>query len=35
MLFEPCNSVLFVVSLVVGGIIGTLIGVESKMKKDR
>lgn len=33
MLFEPCNSVLFVVSLVVGGIIGTLIGVESKMKK--
>lgn len=33
MLFEPCNSVLFVASLVIGGIIGTLIDIEGKMKK--
>lgn len=32
MLKEPCNSVLFVISLVIGGIIGTVINVEGKMK---
>lgn len=31
LLLEPCNSVLFVVSLVVGGIIGTAINIEGKM----
>ncbi len=32
MLNEPCNSVLFVVSLVIGGLVGTLINIEGKMK---
>lgn len=32
LLFEPCNSVLFVISLVIGGIAGTIIDVEDKMK---
>ncbi|MGN1317695.1 MAG: DUF554 family protein, partial [Lachnospirales bacterium] len=30
---EPCNSILFVISLVIGGIIGTLLDIEGKMKK--
>ncbi len=32
LLFEPCNSVLFVISLVIGGIAGTIIDIEGKMK---
>ena len=32
MLNEPCNSVLFVISLVIGGLVGTLINIEGKMK---
>lgn len=32
MLLEPCNSVLFVVSLVIGGIIGAAVNIEGKMK---
>ena len=32
MLNEPCNSVLFVVSLVIGGIAGTIINIEGKMQ---
>lgn len=32
MLNEPCNSVLFVISLVIGGLIGTVIDIEGKMK---
>lgn len=33
LLFEPCNSVLFVISLVIGGIIGTALDIEDKMKR--
>lgn len=33
MLFEPYNSVLFAVSLVLGGIAGSVIDIEEKMKK--
>ncbi len=33
MLFEPCNSVLFVISLVIGGIVGTLLDIEGKMQR--
>lgn len=29
---QPCNSVLFVISLVVGGIIGTLINIEGRLQ---
>lgn len=32
MILEPCNSVLFVISLVVGGIVGTFFNIEGKMK---
>lgn len=33
MILEPCNSVLFVISLVIGGIVGTILDIEGKMKK--
>lgn len=33
MITEPCNSVLFVISLVIGGLVGTAIDIEGKMKK--
>ena len=29
---QPCNSVLFVISLVVGGLIGTVINVEGRLQ---
>lgn len=32
MLTEPCNSVLFVISLVIGGLAGTIADIEGKMK---
>ena len=28
---QPCNSVLFVISLVVGGLVGTVINVEGRL----
>ena len=33
MMLEPCNSVLFVISLVIGGIVGTILDIEGKMKR--
>lgn len=32
LILEPCNPVLFVVSLVIGGLIGTAIDIEGKIK---
>lgn len=32
MINEPCNPVLFVVSIVIGGIVGTLIDIDGKIK---
>lgn len=33
LLNEPCNSILFVISLVLGGLIGTIIDIEGNMKR--
>lgn len=33
MINEPCNPVLFVISLVIGGLAGTAIDIEGKMKR--
>lgn len=32
LILEPCNSILFVLSLVLGGLAGTIIDIEGKMK---